>query len=256
MVGVEVVVKADAGAVTTADEGAFAVGLAAGVDGVMEAFGDEAPLDGDVPGIRADGEDFVDAPGGGELVEDDVLAFLDADGIDVLAGDVTGAEAEVTDDDLAGEDHEVMPGDGEALAGGGLACEGEEGVLDADGAFEEEGAGGAEDDGAGTGGFDGGAEGAWTGVVEVGDGDDAAAATADGPFAGTFSSWEGGELGVGGGGEESGEEEAGAEEEPRQRVGNERSGDHKDMEIIIFWQLLAIEKSVAGHFFEASGRRV
>jgi hypothetical protein len=127
-----------------------------------------------------------------------------------------------------------------------LAGEGEEGVLDADGAFEEEGAGGAEDDGAGAGGIDGGAEGAGAGVVEVGDGDNAAAAAADGPFAGAFGAWEGGELGVGGGGEEGGQEEAGAEEEARKG----RSRDHKVMEIITSCQISAIEKSIFRLFFE------
>ena len=97
----EVVVEGGVGA---APDAAVAV-AAFGVLGLVEGLGNEAPLDGDVF-VVVEGDAFIDAPGGGAVIDDDVLAAAAAERVGVGLGEVAEAEAEIADDDVVGIDGE------------------------------------------------------------------------------------------------------------------------------------------------------
>lgn len=102
MVGVEIVVEGEGVevAVEIAEQGAVAA-TAFEVAGAIEAFGNDGPLHGDSIGI-GHGEGFVDAPGGGDVIEDDVGGEIDGEGVVLHDGAivVAGAEAEIANDDV------------------------------------------------------------------------------------------------------------------------------------------------------------
>ena len=91
------------------------------------------------------------------MVDDDVGDRVSPQGV-VADLEVAAAEPQVADDDVVGVDVDALAPDADAVAGGGLAGEGEERVLDVQRAFERDQAGDAEDDDARALGLDGGPE--------------------------------------------------------------------------------------------------
>ena len=130
------------------------------------------------------------------MVHDDVAgAVADREGIFLGFGDVAEAEAQVAHDDIVGGDADVVVAGADSFAGGGLAGEGDIGIVEPELAFELDGAGDAEDDGA-MGLADGIAERAGAVVVEVGDFVEGSAASAGRLGAVTFGAGEGGGGGI------------------------------------------------------------
>jgi len=102
----------------------------------------------------------------------------DGEAVDGFAGDVAGPHPQVTDHDVLGADHAVVVLHADAAAGGGLAGDGEERLLDLEGRGELDVARDTKDHQARPPGFDRGAQAAGPGVAQIGDGDDAPAAAA------------------------------------------------------------------------------
>ena len=132
--------------------------LALLVTGGVEAFADDGPLHGDI--LRfCDREGFINGPGGGDVIDDDVFGLVDPERIALHGGtfEVAGAEAYIADDDVVGSvDDGGESGNGYAISRGGLAGECEKRFVDVEVAVERDGAGEIEDDGAGSGsGLDG-----------------------------------------------------------------------------------------------------
>ena len=89
------------------------------VGGLIEALGDQTPLDGDV--LRAvDRETFVHAPAGRAVVDDDVLLITAFDGVHPLSSGVSEPDAEEAHDHLVGFDVELVVRKTDASAGGRL----------------------------------------------------------------------------------------------------------------------------------------
>ena len=170
VMGVQIVMETDAAA-AIAEQRAVAV-LALLMAGTIQARGDERPLHGDAIGV-GDGERFIDAPGGGDVIEDDVLRTVHLEAVVLHAGAiaVTGTEAQIADDDVVGTNDPRCPTrDGDAVTGRGLSGEGEEGLIDGQRGGELDGAGKVEDYRARSGGgLDTGAQTAGADVVQVGD---------------------------------------------------------------------------------------
>ena len=193
VVDVEIVQPGQSAREVGGDNGAEAVGTL-GVDGIVEGLGDVAPLGGDIVGVAGGAQDLVHGPGGGAVVENDIDAVPDGDGV-VLAGGV-GAEAgaKVADDEIVRADAQIEVFERDSAARGALAGDGYARFVDGEIGGEGDGARDLEEDGAaiGRGGGDGVAQRAGAGVGEGGDVVNVAAATAEGDLARALGAGEGG----------------------------------------------------------------
>ena len=108
-------------AAAAVDQGAFGV-LAGVVDGIVQAFRDESPLDGDIiaPG---DGERFVHTPAHGAVVDYHILRAGNAHG--VFFQQITQAHADVADDGLVRLHIEAVIFERDAAPRGGLSGDGD-----------------------------------------------------------------------------------------------------------------------------------
>jgi hypothetical protein len=131
------------------------------------------------------------------VVEDDVRAAADRDRIVFLAGLVADPRAQVADDHVVGVDQELAVAQGDPVAGGGLAGDGDVIVGDLQVALQADHPADIEHHDARTLGLDGGAQRAGTGVVQIGHLDHATAATALGELAEAFGAWKSGQVGWG-----------------------------------------------------------
>jgi hypothetical protein len=215
--------------------------------GIGERLGDETVLDGDAAAV-GDRDRLIGRPGGGEVIEDDVGRLLHRDGVAGLdfAGAalpgafaelrfVAGADPEVAHDDVVGaKEAQAGVAERDAAAGRSGAVEGEVGFLDVEVAAQRNRPGHGKLDDARTLLVDGPAQAAGAAVVlEGGDLQHAAAATAAGVCAETLGAGEGEFVGAtadgfgrreetilggfgGVGGRERGDQEEGGEEEGRE----------------------------------------
>ena len=138
VVSVEVVMERVAVAPPTFGERGVTV-FAFGVDGFVEAFGDDAPLDCDVgwrglfgvAGVVCDGESFIDAPACGAVVNDDVSTVTgnahSVEGLGVAS--VTKSESHMADDDFVSSGNEGVIFEADTATGSGLACDCEVRVI-------------------------------------------------------------------------------------------------------------------------------
>ncbi len=176
-------------ALVRGDEVAFAGFVADAGIVVLHPFGD-APLPGHVVHIVPAARRFVRPPVERAVVDDDVVTrFRFAAAVEfeaalspVVGARLAGAEADVADDDIVRPAQEHIPAGGlDAVARGGLPCDGQVGVgrADGDAAFEGDRPADAEHNGPRTGGQARLAKASRAAVVKVRDFDHAPAASAD-----------------------------------------------------------------------------
>src|SRR5262249_44718161 len=88
---------------------------------VVQRFGHEAPLDGDVscavPGVQS----FVAAPADRAMIDDHVLAVVDAQAAAHDTGFVAAAKTQIADDAIVGGHSKRLSAEADSVAGGGLA---------------------------------------------------------------------------------------------------------------------------------------
>ena len=132
-------------------------------------------------------ERFVLRPTDRTVVDDRVVGAGHAHAVERDAGDVAGPDADVADDDVVRAAHaHVVLADADAFAGRGLAGDREVRIVNDEPRFERDQAADVEHDGPRPLGFDRRAQAARAAVVEIGDFDHAAAASAAGEPAVAF----------------------------------------------------------------------
>src|SRR5262245_44739280 len=145
---------------------ASAPGAAERVVPRVERFAGNAPLHRHVDGrefgvlfhVAIERQVFVHAPTGGTMIDDDLSLGIAADIVGTLAAlRLTAAHAEMAENDIVRVDIERIVRETNAVAGRGLAGDGDVGIVDIKSAFELDNAGDAKDDDARTAFFDGGA---------------------------------------------------------------------------------------------------
>lgn len=128
------------------------------------------------------GDILIDGPGKGAVVHDDVVRATRGDFEAVAVGrigaidQIAHPKPQAADDDVVGLDRKGAVFDGDAVAGGGLAGDGEKGMRDHDLVVQFDGAAGFEDHDARTFRFQGRTETTRSIRVEICDFDDLAAA--------------------------------------------------------------------------------
>ena len=175
VVGHEVVVEA--GAFASPDASVAVAALA--VDGVGEAFAEDAPLHGEVL-VAVEGRAFVRAPAHAAMVDDDVLLVASPHGVVFGLVLVAHAAADEADDDVVGLHHERVVLQADAVAGGGLSGDGDVAVLYLKCLFQLDDARDVEYDDAGPCLPEAGTERAFAVVVQVGHVVDGSAPSAGG----------------------------------------------------------------------------
>src|SRR5688572_29149671 len=163
------------------------------VNGLRQALADETPLHGEVGGF-VDGKRFVHAPTYRAMVDDDLVAIA-AKAILLLAALIAGTETHIPDDEVRGVEIDLVILDANAIAGRGLAGDGEIGVANLEFRFERDSARNAEDHEARPLGLDGRAKAARPTVIEIRNLDRPPAAPAGSVFAKTFSAGKCGRVG-------------------------------------------------------------
>ncbi len=152
---------------------------ALGVLAAVQRLADEAPLDGQVRIVAGKRQALVDRPGGGAVVEDRVArTVIEIDAVLLHAGDVAEAAAQVPHNHVMGSDLKRVVAQADAVARRRLAREGEVGIPHDDGLLEGDRPGHPEQHEARTLGVAGGPQAAGSGVVQIRDEDDPAAAPA------------------------------------------------------------------------------
>lgn len=162
-----------------------------GVDRIVEAFGDEAPLHGDLVDavlIRRNRKGFIDRPADRAVVEDDAPSPLDPDAVRLLGGFIAEAAAEESDDDVIRPDNERIIPKADPAPRRGLTGDGDFGVLDDKGALELDGPADVKHHGPRPGGVHGLAQRSGSGVVQIDDMDYNASPTANRPGAESLGS--------------------------------------------------------------------
>ena len=152
---------------------------------IVERLGDQRALERDIfRAARAEG--FVNRPTDGAMVNDAVIRRSHAHAVERGAGNISRPHANVADDDIRRAQHsEIIFAEADALARRRLPGDGEVGIrrMNDEPRFERDKTGDLEDNSARAGLLDGITQTAGTGVVQIGDMDDASAAPAGGETA-------------------------------------------------------------------------
>ena len=123
VVGVEVVVEGHPAVHIRSDQRAVAVVLG------IESFGDDTPLRGHVGSGLGEGEVLVQSPGDRAVVHDDILRAAEPEAVAVVATGVAVAESHVSNDHIMRHDRRAFVCQADAVPGGGLARDGDEGRI-------------------------------------------------------------------------------------------------------------------------------
>jgi len=190
MVGEEVVVKTDIGAAPNAAVAVRPLGMGREV----EAFGDEAPLDGHVA-AAVERHALIHAPACRAVIDDDIIPVAAPQGIFLGPKRVAQAKAQIAQDDVVGIDHNSAVRDADTVAGSALTGDGEIPIADLELALEPDGARDAKNHGALAFLGDCLAQGAGSAVLEGGHLTDDAAASAAGIAPRSLGTGKGGGLG-------------------------------------------------------------
>jgi len=158
--------------------------------GIVKTFADNTPLYGQAV-VVVEGERFVGTPAGGAVVDDDVSLPLDtADHIAFPAGDfVAEPKTEIANDDVVGLNRQSILAEANPVARCRLAGDGNGIVLNGEGGIEGNSARNAEHHRSRATGGNSRPEAPRTRIVQVGDFNDFAAATANGKSPPSLCTW-------------------------------------------------------------------
>jgi len=163
--------------------------VAFGMIGMIQTFTDETPLHGGVLIVIERG-DFIYSPAHRAVIDYDILAANARDGIFLQLVYIAETNAKIANDNIIGGDDQWIIFETNAIAGRGLAGDGEIAVADAKLGLQRDRAGKMKDDRSRAFGFNGRAQTAGAAIIQSDDFENFSATAAAGETAKSFRSGE------------------------------------------------------------------